>query len=83
MKSYYSLMHSTCNENGHEELQLEHHKGLFRSLFKLPTIKETYVSNGMPLQWKNKLTNEPVSMKKYYEIIEIIRYMRLNSEHMI
>ena len=75
MKDYYSITHSTCNENGHEQLELEHHKSFLRWLFRKQAKKETYVSCGKHLSWKDKITGKEVSLNKYYKIIYAIKHL--------
>lgn len=72
MKNYYSITHSTSNENGHEQLELEHKKSFLRWLFRKPAKKEVFVK--YILLWYYKETQLPVDLKKRLEIDEVLYY---------
>lgn len=75
MKNYYSIRHDTSNENGHEQLELEHHKSFLRWLFRKQAKKEIYVSDCKSLSWKDKNTGKEVNYEKYQEIVKVIRHL--------
>lgn len=78
MKDYYSITHATSNENGQEEVEIEHNKSFLRWLFRKDAKKETYVNDGKPLSWREKSTNKSVTLEKHYEIMRIIN--RVNKQ---
>lgn len=71
---YYSITCSTKNEDNKLEVSLEHHKGLFSTLFNRPRKVETYVSY-VGINWFKKDTMEAIFGEKNSEIAEI--YYRL------
>lgn len=73
MKNYYSITHATSNENGQEQLELEHEKSFLRWLFRRPAKIEVYVYDGKGLLWKDKDTCKKVNADKYFEINKVIR----------
>ena len=56
----YSIQSTTKNQDGYQEITIEWDKGLFRTLFKLPRRKTSWVRFRPHLEWAKKVGNSYV-----------------------
>jgi len=78
-KNIKSIMHTSKNEFGGEEVVIERKTSLLRRLFKLPTKKETYVAkDGV---WYEKETGKWSKLSTEIEItLRVAELKRRNFE---